>query len=147
MPDELDLGELEHAINVMVTWGAVMLFRRVAPQWWERIGGRVQKLIVVGLAAVCVAVASGILQDNDFATISRSALSALAGAVLLRQVTKGRPKPTSTSTLGSIGTASRRVGYKSKSIELPKIDNKSRSGLGFVRYSIDGAGFGRRSRF
>lgn len=84
----MDLQTLNEPLAALLTWALTMGLRRWFPGAWEDLGDRRVKIIGVALVAVCLAVVTGFAQGLAWVEIAKLAISALAGAVLVRQTTK-----------------------------------------------------------
>ena len=80
----MDTPGITEAAAAFVTWALTMSLRKWAPD----VGDRRIRIAAVGFLSVCTAIIAGIRQGLGVWAIARLALSALSGAVLIRQATK-----------------------------------------------------------
>lgn len=92
---ELGTEQLTLAVQAIVTWLGVMAFRKLAPDFWEGLGGRRQRLVIVAISAAIVAVVSGVIAGDTWTDIGFSAFASLAGAIAIREATKRKPQRSS----------------------------------------------------
>lgn len=84
----MDTPGVNEALAAFVTWALTMALRKWAPDVWSELGDRRIRIAAVGFLSVCTAIIAGISQGLGVWAIARLALSALSGAVLIRQATK-----------------------------------------------------------
>jgi hypothetical protein len=79
------------ALDALLSWATVGLMRRYAPDFWEKLGGRKRRLVIVSLVSVMWAVIAGLSTGMHWKGIMVSALLAFSAAVTVRQATKPNP--------------------------------------------------------